>query len=171
LDTNEDRYETEEIARCVVALKVLSKLEIPVSKEFAKYLEDLVQNTENKYFRSIVKLEAEKSPLFSDKNMIVYVASLMNLVSNTHNLSLRALFAIDYLTRKIDLLENALAMINKKVRDLPTAEKLKEISDLSMKLSKIDLIMDKVNSRLQQGEKISEKIKDNEKETSNKYVS
>jgi hypothetical protein len=93
------------------------------------------------------------------------------MTADSLELNFKAVFAIDFLFRKTEALEKVLISISDKTKDLPTAEKLKELSDLSMKLSQIDIVMDKISGRLEKGEQVSEKTKNSGKEPSSKYVS
>lgn len=130
----------------------MAKMFLPVAQDHAESLNALlkwVAEAENSLLSAV---EKDMKSILNNKRTLSYVRNLVLFTHDVAGAALISYFSADYLGRKLDLLEQALVLMQRQLKDLPASEDVKKVREMSTRMTEMDALMAKLKQMTDQQE-------------------
>jgi len=157
LDKDENRKQEE--VKTPQTQKPFSHIELPIALEYNNVVKDLLNQIEDSHASAVIAIDEDSRSIFSNKKILLYVMNLVNISHEMSRYSIISAFAVDYVNRKLEVVEKAVQFLIEKTKRLPTKADLKKLKKISKQLTDIDAVMQNVKVMAEKEKEVAEAVK------------
>jgi hypothetical protein len=145
LDKNEEKEREIEIAK-------LEAITLPIAPEYGKAMKDILESIDKTDANTLLAISKDAMSLFSNKRTLGYIRVLVENLHRIARVSLITFVSTDLLNRKLGLHEQILLILQKQMQRLPTPEDVKKLKELSIRMTELDSLMEKLKKMSDEAE-------------------
>ena len=110
--------------------KQLEPFYVPVSEEYAKDLQDFIVEIEKSRERALSEIRKDAKSIFTNKKTLAYILNLINISHEVSKDAMIGIYSLQFANEKIDLLEQAIAILMTKIGRLEKLSSVKDVKEL-----------------------------------------
>ncbi len=110
--------------------KQLEPFYVPVSEEHAKDLQDFIVEIEKSRERALSEISKDAKSIFTNKKTLAYILNLINISHEVSKDAMIGIYSLKFANEKIDLLEQAIAILMTKIERLEKLSNVRDVKEL-----------------------------------------
>jgi hypothetical protein len=132
--------------------QAIENIALPISQENVKALKNLMEAIDKWKEDASEEIDKETKSLFTNKKFLRYVLNLVNVLYESYRASEIAYFSLDFINRKVMMLEQVLTVMQNQLKEMPASEDVKKFREMSARMTEMDSLMTKIKQMTEQAE-------------------